>query len=69
VLDMEEMAKLDEVIRYENPEDVNESIDKVFGGVDSIDAPCSTNNLVIQNNVVSIKVSELGGDNDYNPGF
>ena len=72
VLDVEEMSKLDEIIRYENPQDVeavNESIDKAFGGVESIDAPCSTNNLVIQNNVVSIKTSELGGDNDYNPGF
>jgi DNA-directed RNA polymerase II subunit RPB1 len=72
VLDLEEMSKLDEIIRYENPESVeavNESIDKAFGGVESIDAPCSTNNLVIQNNVVSIKTSELGGDNDYNPGF
>jgi len=69
VLDMEEMAKLDEVIRYENPEDVNESIDNAFGGVDSTNAPCSTNKLVIQNNVVSIKTSELGGDNAYNPGF
>ena len=72
VLDLEEMSKLDEIVRYENPEDVeavNESIDKAFGGVESIDAPCSTNHLVIQNNVVSIKTSELGGDNDYNPGF
>jgi DNA-directed RNA polymerase II subunit RPB1 len=72
VLDLEEMSKLDEMVRYENPEDVeavNESIDKAFGGVESIDAPCSTNHLVIQNNVVSIKTSELGGDNDYNPGF
>ena len=72
VLDIEEMSKLDEIIRYENPQDVeavNESIDKAFGGVESIDAPCSTNHLVIQNNVVSIKTSELGGDNDYNPGF
>ena len=72
VLDLEEMSKLDEIIRYENPESVeavNESIDKAFGGVESIDAPCSTNHLVIQNNVVSIKTSELGGDNDYNPGF
>jgi DNA-directed RNA polymerase II subunit RPB1 len=72
VLDLEEMSKLDEMVRYENPEDVeavNETIDNAFGGVESIDAPCSTNNLVIQNNVVSIKTSELGGDNDYNPGF
>jgi DNA-directed RNA polymerase II subunit RPB1 len=72
VLDLEEMSKLDEMVRYENPEDVeavNESIDKAFGGVESIDAPCSTNHLVIQNNVVSIKTSELGGDNEYNPGF
>ena len=72
VLDLEEMSKLDEIVRYENPEDVeavNESIDKAFGGVESIDAPCSTNHLVIQNNVVSIKTSELGGDNEYNPGF
>ena len=69
VLDMEEMAKLEEVRRYEQPEDVNEAIDNAFGGVDSVDAPCSTNSLVIQNNVVSIKTTELGGDNEYNPGF
>jgi DNA-directed RNA polymerase II subunit RPB1 len=69
VLDIEEMAKLEEVVRYEQPESVNDAIDKAFGGVESMDTPCSTNNLVIQNNVVSIKTTELGGDNDYNPGF
>ena len=26
-------------------------------------------NLIIQNNVTTIKTTDLGADNDYNPGF
>ena len=37
--------------------------------VDKPDDKCSTNQLVIQNNVVNIKTSDLGSDNNYNPGF
>ena len=42
---------------------------KVFGNVEDTQDKCSTNNLVIQNNVVNIKASDLGKDDDYNPGF
>jgi len=69
VLDIEEMSKLEETIRYETPEDSSEAIEKMFGGLEATDAPCSTNKLVIQNNVVSIKPSDMGTDNEYNPGF
>ena len=69
VLDIEEMSKLEETIRFENPENAAEAIEKMFGGIESTDAPCSTNKLVIQNNVVSIKISDMGTDNEYNPGF
>ena len=33
------------------------------------DDKCSKNKLVIENNVVNIKASDLGHDDDYNPGF
>ena len=68
VLNMDEMRKLDETVRIEKTE-IEDSIEKLFGGMEISDDKCSTNNLVIQNNVVSIKTSDLGKDNDYNPGF
>jgi DNA-directed RNA polymerase II subunit RPB1 len=68
VLDIEEMKKLEGIAQYEQM-DENEEIEKAFGMMDAADAPCSTNKLTIQNNVVSIKSADLGGDNDYNPGF
>jgi len=68
VLDLEEMRKLEEVAQLENV-DLDESIEKSFGGVDNPDDQCSANKLVVQNNVVSIKASDLGQDNSYNPGF
>jgi hypothetical protein len=67
---MEEMMKLEETIKYEQPEDEEEEIEKMFGGIESADATCSTNKLVIQNNVVSIKSKDMGkGVDEYNPGF
>jgi len=68
VLDLNEMSKLESTTEYENV-DEGELIDKMFGGLESQDDVCSTNKLVIQNNVVNIKSSDLGGDNEYNPGF
>jgi len=36
---------------------------------ESTDDACSTNKLMIQNNVTNIKSMDSGQDNDYNPGF
>ncbi len=68
VLDLDEMRKLEDTIQYEQ-EDTNKMIDDVFGGMEDEDDKCSKNKLVIENNVVNIKASDLGGDDDYNPGF
>ena len=68
VLDLDEMVKLEETTIYEQPNDA-EAIESMFGLAENIDEPCSTNNLVIQNNVSTIKTTDLGTDNDYNPGF
>jgi len=68
VLDLDEMRKLEETIAYETVNE-EESIEKVFGGLENPDDKCSTNNLVIKNNVSTIKTSDLGQDNGYNPGF
>uniref|UniRef100_A0A6C0HAE7 DNA-directed RNA polymerase n=1 Tax=viral metagenome TaxID=1070528 RepID=A0A6C0HAE7_9ZZZZ len=68
VLDLDEMRKLEDTIQYEE-EDTNKIIDDVFGGLENDDDKCSKNKLVIENNVVNIKASDLGHDDDYNPGF
>jgi len=68
VLDLEEMKKLEETVAYEKAAD-SETIEKLMGGIEDPDDACSNNKLVIQNNVSSIKTSDLGSDNDYNPGF
>lgn len=68
VLDLDEMRKLEDTIQYEQ-EDTNKIIDDVFGGMEDEDDKCSKNKLVIENNVVNIKASDLGHDDDYNPGF
>ena len=68
VLDIEEMNKLEEAVKYENV-DVEGAIESMFSVAEPADAPCSTAKLTIQNNVTSIKVIDMGGDNSYNPGF
>jgi DNA-directed RNA polymerase II subunit RPB1 len=68
ILDIEEMQKLDAVSEY-TPVDSQDEIEKLFGISENPDDPCSVNKLSIQNNVISIKSSDMGGDNDYNPGF
>ena len=68
ILDMEEMIKLEETLVYEQPDDAK-TIENMFGQAENPDEPCSTNSLVIQNNVSTIKSEDLGTDDDYNPGF
>jgi len=49
-----------------------DEVDNMFASLspdDSAPEPCSLANIRIVNNVSSIKETDLGGDNDYNPGF
>jgi DNA-directed RNA polymerase II subunit RPB1 len=68
VLDLDEMMKLEESMKYEQTED-DKMIEEAFGEIEEPGDSCSTKNLTVQNNVVSIKYTDMGGDNDYNPGF
>jgi DNA-directed RNA polymerase II subunit RPB1 len=68
VLDIEEMTKLEESSEYK-PVNVEDEIDKFFMGSENLDDPCGINKISIQNNVVSINGTDMGKDNNYNPGF
>ncbi len=68
VLDIEEMQKLEAVSEY-RPVNIEDEIDKFFGGLQNPDDPCGINKISIDNNVVTIKESDMGKDNNYNPGF
>ena len=68
VLDIEEMQKLEAASEYKFV-DAEAEIEKFFGEFDNPEDPCGINKLSIQNNVVTIKQVDMGGDNDYNPGF
>ena len=68
VLDLEEMRKLTDMIAEETV-DLALQIEKSFGDYENVEDKCSTQNLTIENNVNTIKTSDLGTDNDYEPGF
>ena len=68
VLDIEEMQKLEEEVKYENIDEETE-INNMFYNEQDKDDKCSITKLTIINNVNSIKPKNLGGNNDYNPGF
>ena len=68
-LDIDQMQRLEEDSKYQPPIDTNEEIDKFFGEVEKPDDDCAPANLAVQNNVVTIKPVDMGGDNEYNPGF
>jgi DNA-directed RNA polymerase II subunit RPB1 len=68
VLDLDEMMKLEESMKYETSEN-EKIIEEAFGEIEETGDVCSTKNLTVQNNVVSLKYTDMGGDNDYNPGF
>jgi intein/homing endonuclease len=68
VLDMEEMRKLEETVPNEKTA-LKTSIDALFGQIENPDDACSTNRLMIQNNVAALKTKKVADINDYNPGF
>jgi DNA-directed RNA polymerase II subunit RPB1 len=68
VLDIEEMQKLDATSEYKYS-NIDNEIEEFFGVVDNPEDPCGINKLSIQNNVITIKPEDMGGDNSYNPGF
>ena len=68
ILNIEEMQKLEETSEYK-PINADDFIDKCFETVETPDDLCGINKISIQNNVGTIKGEDLGGDNDYNPGF
>jgi DNA-directed RNA polymerase II subunit RPB1 len=68
VLDIEEMQKLEAASEYKFV-DAEAEIEKFFGEFDNPEDPCGINKLSIQNNVITIKQVDMGGDNSYDPGF
>ena len=68
ILNIQEMQKLEETSEYK-PINTDDFIDKCFETVETPDDLCGINKISIQNNVGTIKGEDLGGDNDYNPGF
>jgi DNA-directed RNA polymerase II subunit RPB1 len=68
VLDIEEMQKLEATSEYKYS-NIDEEIEQFFGTVVNPEDPCGINKLSIQNNVITIKPEDMGGDNTYNPGF
>jgi len=68
VLDIEELQKLEAVSEYK-PLDVDEEIENFFGTSTDAEGSCGINKISIQNNVITIKASDLGKDTNYNPGF
>jgi DNA-directed RNA polymerase II subunit RPB1 len=68
VLDLEDMQKLEATSEYVETNEEKE-IEEFFGSVENPNDPCSITNLSIQNNVISIKNTDMGQMNDYNPGF
>ena len=68
ILNIQEMQKLEAASEY-NLMDTDEEIEKFFGETNNPDDKCSMNKIAIQNNVITIHAEDMGGDNDYNPGF
>ena len=68
VLDLEEMRKLSDMIAEEIVDPATQ-IEKSFGDYENVDDKCSSVSLTIENNISTIKSSDLGTDNDYQPGF
>jgi len=68
VLNIEEMQKLEAASEYKQM-DSEDEIENFFGKMDISDDKCGLNKIAIQNNVITIHAEDMGGDNDYNPGF
>ena len=68
-LDVEEMQNRASTSNYKPPVVVAEEIARFFEESSSGDMPDHCSKIAIQNNVVSIKTTDMGKDNNYNPGF
>jgi DNA-directed RNA polymerase II subunit RPB1 len=68
---MVDVAKMASVSASDvNTSDVNQDIKKMFGGLEDKTDVCSKNNIEIQNNLATVKQSDMGGcDDDYDIGF
>jgi DNA-directed RNA polymerase beta' subunit len=70
ILDIAKMQELSEESTKYNVEENEEDLIHKFFETTNPDDPCSISKLTIQNNVVSIKQTKMGNDeNDYNPEF
>jgi len=69
-LDMHAMQQMDEDVEFDTMSDADriESMYTKKNTVQTVDE-CSSTNLTIQNNVNNMKTVDVGGDNDYSPGF
>ncbi len=69
ILDLEKYQKMDAASEYKFV-NIEDEIDKFFGGETAEEDPCGPNKIAVQNNVVTIKGKTLGEDNDaYDIGF
>jgi hypothetical protein len=62
------MQKLQETSEYKHV-DLEDEIEGFFDVVEDPTDPCGVNKLTIQTNVSNIKYTNMGKDDDYNPGF
>ena len=67
ILDMDKITELSAEEWVDDDEAL--AIQMGFGGVTNVDDPCSVANLTIQNNIHNIPTTDLGDDDDYDPGF
>ena len=68
ILDIEKMMEYEATTEYK-PVILEEEIEKFFENGENSEDPCAINKLSIQNNVISIKQTDMGEDNNYDPGF
>ena len=67
VLDTNRMSEL--AAEAWEADDTAAAIASGFEGLGNIDDPCSIANLAVEDTVLGMPVSDLGGENDYDPGF
>ena len=65
---MNEMSNVEEAVKIDTKTD-KEKIESMYTKESNVVDECSLDNLMIQNNVNNIKTTNMGGDDDYNPGF
>ncbi len=67
ILDTNKMNTLSDV-EWSDTND-NDTIDAAFEGILNTDDPCSIGNLSMEDTVSNVQVTDLGNDDEYDPGF